>query len=118
MKPILKAISISSKSQAHFARLINASLNLSGADCVTTAQVWNWVNRDNEVPIQYCPTIEKLCDERVTRRDLRQHDWKQIWPEYAEKMKITRARKKTASEMRREVDLGYRQPADPKGINK
>ncbi len=49
---------------------------------VTMAAIGNWKARG--VPVQRCVVIERLTQGAVTRRDLRPHDWQQIWPELAE----------------------------------
>lgn len=49
---------------------------------VTMAAIGNWKARG--VPVQRCVVIERLTQGVVTRRDLRPHDWQQIWPELAE----------------------------------
>lgn len=36
------------------------------------------------VPPKQCVRIERLTAGRVTRRDLRPDDWREIWPELAE----------------------------------
>jgi DNA-binding transcriptional regulator YdaS (Cro superfamily) len=83
MNPLTKAIDTCGAGQAGFARLINESLGLSGSDAITPQQVWNWLNRGDEIPAQYCPAIEKLCSGSVSRKDLRPEDWQKIWPELA-----------------------------------
>jgi len=36
-----------------------------------------------------CVAIERATDGLVTRRDLRPHDWQDIWPELAEAKAVT-----------------------------
>lgn len=43
----------------------------------------NWVMRKSEAPTKHCAAIERATGGQVTRRDLRPHDWHQIWPELA-----------------------------------
>ena len=38
---------------------------------VKQAHVWNWLNRDNALPAEYCIPIERATDGRVTRHELR-----------------------------------------------
>lgn len=33
------------------------------------------------VPVDICPAIERATGGAVTRKDLRPHDWREIWPE-------------------------------------
>lgn len=81
MKPIITAIELSGVGQSGFARLINDFLHLEGSEAVTAQQVWNWVNRDGQVPPQYCWAIERLSQGRVTRKHLCPNDWPKIWPD-------------------------------------
>lgn len=49
--------------------------------------VSQWLSGKRSVPPGRCPQIEKLTKGAVTRRDLRPHDYAQIWPELARKTK-------------------------------
>lgn len=49
---------------------------------VTPAALGNWKLRS--VPIEHCPTIERLTAKAVRRQELRPDDWHLIWPELAE----------------------------------
>ena len=40
-----------------------------------------WASGARPIPIERCPAIERATDGAVTRRDLRPHDWREIWPE-------------------------------------
>lgn len=84
MKPLIQAIEICGAGQAGFARLVNESLGLVGKDAITPQQVWNWLNRGDEIPAQYCPAMESLCGGKVSRKEFRPYDWQKIWPELAE----------------------------------
>ncbi len=44
----------------------------------------NWSNGKRPVPISRCIAIEHATKGKVTRRDLRPHDWHLIWPELQE----------------------------------
>ena len=35
------------------------------------------------MPVKRCVLIEQVTNGAVTRRDLRPHDWKELWPELA-----------------------------------
>ncbi|MEY5098938.1 MAG: hypothetical protein RJA36_1657 [Pseudomonadota bacterium] len=48
---------------------------------VRQQHVWNWLNRGDAVPPEFCVAIERATDVKVTRRDLRPNDWWRIWPE-------------------------------------
>ena len=39
---------------------------------ITQAHVWNWLNRDEELPGEYCIPVEKIVEGQVTRNELRQ----------------------------------------------
>ena len=43
--------------------------------------VWNWLNRNSEVPAVHCSGIERAPGCTVMRWDLRPGDWWKIWPE-------------------------------------
>lgn len=45
--------------------------------------VTNWRHRG--IPIERCVAIERATAGRVMRWDLRPHDWRDIWPELAER---------------------------------
>jgi len=45
--------------------------------------VTNWRHRG--IPIERCVAIERATDGRVMRWDLRPDDWRDIWPELAER---------------------------------
>lgn len=49
---------------------------------VRQSAVSAWVKRGT-VPVEHCAQIERLTEGKVTRRDLRPHDWARIWPELA-----------------------------------
>ncbi len=38
---------------------------------IKQAHVWNWLNRDNAIPAEYCVPVERAVDGGVTRYDLR-----------------------------------------------
>ena len=48
---------------------------------VRQQHVWNWLNRGDSVPPEFCVAIERATENKVTRRDLRPTDWHRIWPE-------------------------------------
>jgi DNA-binding transcriptional regulator YdaS (Cro superfamily) len=48
---------------------------------VKQQHIWNWLNRGDKVPPEYCVAIEVVTDGAVTRRHLRPDDWHLIWPE-------------------------------------
>ncbi len=43
-----------------------------------------WAHGRRAVPIARCIPIEKATEGRVTRKDLRPHDWHELWPEIAD----------------------------------
>lgn len=51
---------------------------------VTSGAVSQWVSGHRPVPIERCTAIELATNGRVSRRDLRPDDWRQIWPELQE----------------------------------
>jgi DNA-binding transcriptional regulator YdaS (Cro superfamily) len=42
-----------------------------------------WAHGIRSVPVERCVAIERATAGAVTRRDLRPHDWADIWPELA-----------------------------------
>lgn len=48
---------------------------------VSTQAVCFWRDGKREFPVEYCAVVEELTEGKVTRRDLRPDDWRQIWPE-------------------------------------
>jgi DNA-binding transcriptional regulator YdaS (Cro superfamily) len=59
------------------------SLALAQSIGVTAPVVSDWSTGKKAVPIGRCVAIERATDGAVTRRDLRPHDWQEIWPELA-----------------------------------
>ena len=54
---------------------------------ISAAAVSQWGSTDSSargVPPKQCVRIEQLTCGRVGRKDLRPHDWRDIWPELAE----------------------------------
>ncbi len=46
---------------------------------VSPQTVWNWLNRDQTVPAQHCPTIERLTGGKVVCEDFwPDSDWASI----------------------------------------
>ncbi|MGL5470040.1 MAG: transcriptional regulator [Shewanella sp.] len=60
-------------SQAELARLLN----------ISRPTVNQWVTGLRPVPARRCYAIESASKGAVTRRDLRPHDWQELWPELA-----------------------------------
>jgi DNA-binding transcriptional regulator YdaS (Cro superfamily) len=98
MDSLNKAIELCGGSQAGFAKLITEHLQCDQEveiDPVTPQQVWNWINRDKAVPVQFCQAIEDLCNGEVTRKDLRPEDWWLIWKDLADQETTLHNRRKT-----------------------
>ena len=55
--------------------------DLSRAIGVTRTEISIWANGKKQTPIKHCYAIEKATGGAVTRKDLRPHDWHEIWPE-------------------------------------
>lgn len=51
---------------------------------VSTSYAWQMKNGIRPVPILGCVAIERATNGQVTRKDLRPHDWQDIWPELAD----------------------------------
>jgi DNA-binding transcriptional regulator YdaS (Cro superfamily) len=50
---------------------------------ISTATIADWAADKKYPSPKNCIVIEKLLDGNVTRRELRQNDWWEIWPEFA-----------------------------------
>ncbi|RYE43831.1 MAG: helix-turn-helix domain-containing protein [Hyphomicrobiales bacterium] len=48
--------------------------------------VSQWISKRRPVPPKQCVRIERITEGRVSRRDLRPDDWRDIWPELAEQV--------------------------------
>ena len=48
---------------------------------ITQQRVANWINRGDEVPVEFLAAIEAESGGEITRRQLRPDDWHSIWPE-------------------------------------
>jgi DNA-binding transcriptional regulator YdaS (Cro superfamily) len=59
--------------QSDFARAIE----------VPPSMLYQWLRGLRPVAVKHCMKIEKQTGGEVTRRDLRPHDWQNIWPELA-----------------------------------
>jgi len=68
----------------HAALLLGGRSGLATLLKVTPAAIGNW--RMRGVPLKHCPEIERLTGRLVTRQMLRPDDWRQIWPELAERL--------------------------------
>lgn len=66
-------------------RLHGGQAKLAGQLGVPTQLVWQWSNEVRPVPVKRCVAIERVTAGEVTRKDLRPHDWHEIWPELKEK---------------------------------
>jgi len=51
---------------------------------VSPVLVSQWRNLSRPVPAERCLAIERATNGAVTRRDLRPHDYQNIWPDLAE----------------------------------
>lgn len=54
---------------------------VAGRMHVTPQRLSNWIERG--VPVEKCARLERALNRKVTRRDLRPDDWREIWPELA-----------------------------------
>ena len=62
-------------------QVIGSQRALAAALGVTKGAVWQWTKDGRSVPIRHCHAIERITNGAVTRKDLRPHDWRDIWPE-------------------------------------
>jgi len=54
---------------------------------VSPSLVSQWRNGVRPIPFERCPQIELATNGLVTRRDLCPNNWRDLWPELAEKEK-------------------------------
>ena len=52
---------------------------------VTQQAVRFWRDGERQFPVEKCSLLEQLTGGKVTRQQLRPHDWPVIWPELAAK---------------------------------
>jgi DNA-binding transcriptional regulator YdaS (Cro superfamily) len=57
--------------------------NLAWLLDISQGAVSNWKGRGTEINGTYCVQIESLTGGSVTRKHLRPHDWRRVWPELA-----------------------------------
>lgn len=58
---------------------------MAGILGVSTQAVCFWRDGKRQLPAEKCAAIESATSRQVTRHDLRPIDWREIWPELAEK---------------------------------
>lgn len=51
-------------SQASLAVGLTAAVKARGGEPITSARIWNWLNRDRKAPAEFCPDIENLTGVR------------------------------------------------------
>jgi DNA-binding transcriptional regulator YdaS (Cro superfamily) len=111
--------------KAHTSPIQRACNAVGGQSClaelleVNPAFVNQWVKGRRKVPAAYCPAIETFSHGAATKQELRPDDWQKYWPELASQsntQKLQAASEESNEELRRDIDLGYRQPADPKKV--
>ena len=61
--------------------IVGSQASLASSIGVKQQHVWNWLNRGDAIPPEYCHPIEQATKGAVTRQDLRPDDWQRIWPE-------------------------------------
>jgi DNA-binding transcriptional regulator YdaS (Cro superfamily) len=62
--------------------------NISHADFakrveVSPAMVYQWLNNTKPISEKKCVLIETITNGQVTRPEMRESDWQEIWPELA-----------------------------------
>lgn len=70
--------------------IVGSQRALAKALSIAPTAVSQWRKAEEEggrpVPPKQCVRIERITDGRVSRRDLRPDDWRDIWPELAEQV--------------------------------
>lgn len=59
---------------------------LARALSVSAQSIYFWRKGQRSIPIEKCALIERVTDGAVTRQMLRPEDWREIWPELAERL--------------------------------
>jgi DNA-binding transcriptional regulator YdaS (Cro superfamily) len=62
--------------------IVGSPTKLAAALNVSLQVLGNWKERG--IPIERCVAVENATGGKVTRRELRPHDWRSIWPELEE----------------------------------
>lgn len=65
------------------ARIVGNKSKLARSINVAPQTLQDWASGFKAVPVRRCVQIEQATNGAVTRRDLRPHDWKELWPELA-----------------------------------
>lgn len=71
--------------------IVGSQASLASSIGVKQQHVWNWLNRGDAIPTEYCYPIEQATKGAVTRQDLRPDDWQRIWPELVKASKRKKA---------------------------
>ena len=67
-----------------FLRKRGDNVNLARRITAHVQDISDWKQGLRPVPVRHCVAIERATGGQVTRKDLRPHDWQDIWPELAE----------------------------------
>ena len=62
--------------------------NLARKINVSEVMISLWGNGKRPVPVRHCVAIERATGGAVTRKDLRPHDWQDIWPELSQSQSL------------------------------
>ena len=76
MEAISKACEVLGESVAAFARRLG----------VQPPTVHEWISGERDVPPKRAIQIERETNGKITRADCRPNDFREIWPEFAEKL--------------------------------
>ena len=57
----------------------------------------DWASGERPIPFKYGAPIERETGEEVTRQEMFPDNWKEIWPELADKKQAPRSTKKKAA---------------------
>ena len=66
------------------AELAGSVSALARAIGMSQQTVWAWIYRKS-IPPEHCAAVERATGGAVMRWDLRPEDWREIWPELAER---------------------------------
>lgn len=68
----------------YFSRAGISHAEFSRKTGISYAFLWQVKKGYRKMPPKYCPMIEEVTGNQVTRRDLRPDDWAEIWPELSD----------------------------------
>jgi len=82
MKPIAanrKVLELAGNNHAEVARILGY---------IDRRNVWQWTKNGKPFPAYHCVTLERHWPGKISRKQLRPHDWMKHWPELASQVEV------------------------------